>query len=275
MRIRHLNGATLRPASGRLPGLPPRQRPALVTHCLLIELDSGLALVDTGIGLLDIAVPLRRLGPEFLAWTNPLLDASETLARQVDRLGFERQDVRDIVLSHLDPEHAGGLSDFPEARVHLMAREYSAATSRFGALMRRRYRPQQWAHGPRWELYEPDGPRWFDFEAAPRLRGLTERLRLVWLPGHSQGHAGVAIHDSGRWLLFTGDATLPAGEIGDNGFVRACTGPLRSWGFPVGDTHLTESRLAALRQAREQNVLLVSSHDPADFELFGRLRARP
>jgi len=67
-------------------------------------------LVDTGLGLLDVAVPLRRLGPGFLAAMHPRLDANETAARQVERLGFSREDVRDVLLTHLDPDHAG---DFP------------------------------------------------------------------------------------------------------------------------------------------------------------------
>ena len=40
--------------------------------------------------------------------------------------------------------HAGGLSDFPMARVHLLADEHSGATGRLTQKERARYRPQQW-----------------------------------------------------------------------------------------------------------------------------------
>ena len=33
----------------------------VVCHCLLLEDESGLALVDTGIGLLDVQTPVERL----------------------------------------------------------------------------------------------------------------------------------------------------------------------------------------------------------------------
>jgi glyoxylase-like metal-dependent hydrolase (beta-lactamase superfamily II) len=34
------------------------------------------------------------------------------MARQVERLGYRREDVRHIVLTHLDMDHAGGLRVF-------------------------------------------------------------------------------------------------------------------------------------------------------------------
>ena len=42
-------------------------------------------------------------------------------------LGFSPDDVRHIVLTHLDFDHAGGIEDFPNARVHVLAREREAA----------------------------------------------------------------------------------------------------------------------------------------------------
>ena len=50
--------------------------------------------------------------------------------RQIQRLGFDPRDVRDIVLTHLDFDHAGGLCDFPEARVHLLGAELAGARKR-------------------------------------------------------------------------------------------------------------------------------------------------
>ncbi|WP_223281445.1 MBL fold metallo-hydrolase [Streptomyces antnestii] len=45
----------------------------------------------------------------------PVLDTGETAVRQVAALGYDIEDVRHIVLTHLDLDHAGGLRDFPPA----------------------------------------------------------------------------------------------------------------------------------------------------------------
>ncbi|MBN1610724.1 MAG: MBL fold metallo-hydrolase [Polyangiaceae bacterium] len=270
MRLHALNCATLRPASGaiRLGRRGAVERTSAVCTCLVAELDRGLVLVDTGLGLLDVAVPLRRLGPGFLAAMHPRLDPNETAARQVERLGFSRQDVQDVVLTHLDPDHAGGLSDFPRARVHLFAAEHRAAVGQPELAPLGRYRPMQWAHRPRFELYQPDGPRWYGLDVVHQLRGLPPDLKLVSLPGHSRGHGGVALRSGCGWLLLTGDATLRPGAL--------------SWDFPprprwlnrssplVGSSartrHRTVEQLAALGQEHAREIGLFSSHDPGDLE---------
>jgi glyoxylase-like metal-dependent hydrolase (beta-lactamase superfamily II) len=270
MRIHALNAATLRPASGaiRLGRWGGVERTSAVCTCLLVEQDGGLVLVDAGLGLIDVAVPLRRLGPGFLAAMHPALDPNETAARQVDALGLSRQDVRDIVLTHLDPDHAGGLSDFPHARVHLFAAEHRAAMAQSEVDPLGRYRPMQWAHRPRFELYQPDGPLWYGLAVVHELRGLASDLKLVFLPGHSRGHGGVALRSGSRWLLLTGDATLRPGAL--------------SWDFPprprwlnrssavLGSNartrHTTLDRLAVLGREHAEQVSMFSSHDPRDLE---------
>lgn len=59
--------------------------------------------------------------------------------RQIRRLGYAASDVCHIVLTELDFDHAGGLEDFPDARVHVFdSVEYEApcrASPREGASM--------------------------------------------------------------------------------------------------------------------------------------------
>jgi ribonuclease BN (tRNA processing enzyme) len=68
--------------------------------------------------------------------------------RQVTRLGYWPTDVRHIVLTHLDPDHTGGISDFPWCDRAPTYREHDAAMRRPTGGERRRYRPNQWAHAP-------------------------------------------------------------------------------------------------------------------------------
>lgn len=126
------------------------ERGHLTCHCLLIETDSGLVLCDSGLGLRDVATPRARLSRFFLALVSPDFREEMTARRQIERLGFRADDVRHIVLTHLDFDHAGGLDDFPQATVHMLGVEKTAAEAQRTWLDRQRFRPQQWSSRPRW-----------------------------------------------------------------------------------------------------------------------------
>jgi glyoxylase-like metal-dependent hydrolase (beta-lactamase superfamily II) len=203
--IRHLNCATMSPSlsmSGRM--APAR----MVAHCLLVEGDQGLTLVDTGFGTADLAG--KRMGRPFIKIANPALDPAETAVAQVRAAGYDAADVTDIVLTHLDLDHAGGLGDFPDARVHVFADELAAATARATLGERNRYLPAQWAHGPRWIEHAVDGEGWLGFDA---VKVLSDDVLMVPLHGHTRGHCGVAVRrPSGGWFLHAGDSYFSHGE---------------------------------------------------------------
>ena len=274
VRVHHLNCASMHPVGGPLMRnrLSPRQRPLMVCHCLLVETDSaGLVLVDTGLGVEDIARPRERIGRGLLVAGRPRLALEETAAHQVRALGFEPADVRHILVTHLDPDHAGGLSDFPDARVHLLEAEHRTARDRPTLLDRQRYRQVQWAHGPRWETYTPDGTPWFGFDAARDLRGLPPEILLVPLSGHTRGHAAVAVQDPAEgWLLHCGDAyfhrsvvdpTAPACPHGLRLFERSVMTDRRA-------LRRNQQRLRSLARQRAGDVRLFCAHDPVEYELL-------
>jgi glyoxylase-like metal-dependent hydrolase (beta-lactamase superfamily II) len=221
MRIHHLNCGTTRPLGGRL--VSGAARPLVfarqVCHCLLIETGNGLILVDTGFGLGDTTHP-ERLSRRFRLYARPVLDPEETAARQVVRLGYQVDDVRHIVLTHLDVDHAGGLGDFPNAKVHLSAAELDAARRPLTAKERFRYHSVQWAHGPDWVPHSTAGDNWFGFSAVRDLPGIPPSILLIPLAGHTRGHVGVVIDTGGeghggsrRWLVHAGDAYFNHGQM--------------------------------------------------------------
>src|SRR3954470_8347889 len=130
MRTHHLNCISACPLGGALmDGHSYSLRGRLACHCILLELDDTLVLIDTGYGLRDIASPATRLSKFFLSLMSPDFRTEMTAIRQIERLGFRAADVQHIVLTHLDFDHAGGLDDFPHATVHMMAAEREAAFS--------------------------------------------------------------------------------------------------------------------------------------------------
>jgi glyoxylase-like metal-dependent hydrolase (beta-lactamase superfamily II) len=274
MRVHHLNCVTMCPPGGplmdgrtHLKGTPA----SLVCHCLLLETDQGLVMVDTGFGLEDVRNPRPRLSPFFLDYLcRPQLHEEMTAVRQLERLGFKPEDVRHIVLTHLDFDHAGGLDDFPTARVHLMAAEAEAAVAQATWLDQRRFRPRQWSTQPHWVTYAMPrgGERWFGFECVRELEGLPPEILLVPLVGHTLGHAGVAIQQSNGWLLHAGDAYFYHEEM--NPEHPRCTPGLWAYQELMQKDgrlrRLNQERLRELVRRHDRDVTVFCAHDAVEFE---------
>ncbi|WP_086822388.1 MBL fold metallo-hydrolase [Allokutzneria sp. NRRL B-24872] len=267
MRVHHLNCGSLAPPLRRLVngdgGLFDRAE--LVCHCLLVETGTGLVLVDTGVG----SRPWDTTA-EFRRFMRPSLRRSETAVEQVRALGFAPEDVRHVVLTHLDYDHAGGLRDFPWAKVHVHADELATVSGELSLPERRRYLTEQWAHGPDWTTYRAGGDRWFGFDAVRGLDGLGEDLLLVPLAGHTRGHSAVAIRDGSRWLLHAGDAYFYRGEIDPRR--PHCTPGLKYFQYAVGTDHAerraNRDRLQELAANHGAEIEIFSAHDPEELRRY-------
>lgn len=271
MKIHHLNLSTMCPFGGRLVSGGHRSvfaRGELVTHALVVETPrDGLVLVDTGFGIDDVRHARRRLGLGFATLSGTRLAEEHTAVRQIEALGFSRRDVRHIVVTHLDLDHAGGLSDFPKALVHVHRAEHAAAMRPGSWIDRRRYRRAQWAHGPKWQLYDAGGEHWFGLES---LRVIADGILLVPLPGHSRGHSAVAVRadepGGPEWLLHCGDAYFFHLEKDDP---ECCPPLLRRFQSIVatddGARQANAERLRVLHREHGRTVRMFSAHDPHEY----------
>lgn len=266
--IHHLNCGTMCPRGQRLINGHGSWLGAgtLVCHVLLVETAAGLVLVDTGFGTADVR-RRQHMDRTFKALTAPRLDLSETAISQLRERGHEPSDVRHIVLTHLDIDHGGGLPDFPEAQVHVFAREYQTMLDP-PRRERRRYAisASHWAHGPRWITHEA-GEEWLGFQSVRVLPDSEAEILLIPLPGHTLGHVGVAVRQAGGWLLHCGDAYFYRGEMHAP---PHCPGGLRAFQNLVGaDGTLrrqNQERLRELALRRPGEVRLICSHDPVELE---------
>lgn len=267
VKVHHLNCLTMCPVGGRLFNRARR----FACHVLLIESEQGLVLVDTALGLDALRALEEWTAPTFVRLVRPQVDESMTALRQLEALGHRAADVRHIVLTHLDTDHAGGLADFPAAQVHLLGDEHDAALARATAMERDRYNPRQWAHGPAWRVHRPRGERWYGFEAVRDIPGLPPEILLVPLVGHTRGHAGVAVDLGSRWLLHCGDAYFDRDELRSEGGGAL---PLRLFQRAEATDHGARLRnLARLRDLSSgggAGVTLFCAHDPDE---LSRLQA--
>jgi glyoxylase-like metal-dependent hydrolase (beta-lactamase superfamily II) len=268
MRVHHLNTGTMCPVGQRLVNGTGSlfQRARLVCHCLLVETDDGLALVDTGIGLGDIANP-PRLGRRWLRQTAPRLDPAETAMRQLKSLGYSPDDVRHILLTHLDRDHAGGVPDFPRAKVHVHRSEYQMAVTQQIAPPRGRYVADQWKHGPIWEIYGVGGEDWFGFKGVRALGDREGDILMIPLPGHTLGHCGIAVRSNDKWLVHAGDAYFFHGQIETPPHMPFVLGLFQRRVDMDRATRLAnQERLRALQAAHGDAVTVINSHDPVHYE---------
>jgi glyoxylase-like metal-dependent hydrolase (beta-lactamase superfamily II) len=246
------------------------EKARLVCHCVLVQDADGLVLIDTGFGLDDMR-HTRQLGLIFDTLFDPQARESETAVEQVGALGFQPQDVRRIVLTHLDVDHAGGLPDFPDAEVHVLGRELDAAMTP-SLRERERYVKVHWAHGPKWVRHEPEGEQWLGFESVRVVPGEEQEILLVPLYGHTRGHCGVAVkRDDGRWLLHCGDAFFHRGEVETP---ANCPPALRAYAN-IGSVEnavrkQNTERLRELAKRSGEQVELFCAHDPVTLD---RMRA--
>jgi glyoxylase-like metal-dependent hydrolase (beta-lactamase superfamily II) len=191
MTIHFLNCGTMRPY------FPPVENGVT---CFLVETNQGPVLVDTGFGTQDYLSPTRSM-KIFLTLMRASRDMNETACYQIRRLGYKPEDVKHIIQTHLHLDHAGGLSDFPQAQVHVLKKEYEHVQSHCSW----EYHPTHWAHGPNWVLHELADEKWFDFEAI-KLVDFEPEIWLVPLTGHTPGHMAVAVKRDQGWVLHGGDA---------------------------------------------------------------------
>ena len=176
----------------------------MVTHVLLIEHEERLTLIDAGLSVAELENP-SLLGA-FARALRFRPEPERAAIHQIRALGYDPAQVTDIVLTHLDLDHAGGLVDFPDARVHVHPQELAAARARrtFGEKLR--YRPHQWEKAL-WVEATAETTELSPGVEAIQLEGVADGgVYLVPLFGHTRGHSGVWIRNGDSPVLHCGDA---------------------------------------------------------------------
>jgi glyoxylase-like metal-dependent hydrolase (beta-lactamase superfamily II) len=248
----------------------PWKTATMCAHVVLVETDRGLVLIDSGFGLGQVREP-KRVGQPIKAIIRPRLEESQTAVRQVEALGFAASDVRYLVPTHLDVDHAGGLPDFPEAELHVWRPEMEEVQS---PTFRERPRVMKdlFEHGPKWHPHDVDGDEWMGFESVRPLPGIDPEVLIVPLPGHTRGHSAIAVQAEDGWLLHCGDAYFHRDQVATP---ASCPPGLRAFQAIVGNERKrrleNEERLRELNQRKSSEIHMFCAHDPVEFE---RLHSR-
>jgi glyoxylase-like metal-dependent hydrolase (beta-lactamase superfamily II) len=273
MRIHHLNCGSMCPFGRRFfegsGGV--LERAQVVCHCLLIESNLGLVLVETGLSTRDLDPRHSRIPFPMRAALRPVLDPAQSALHQIQALGFSARDVRHIVVTHLDFDHAGGLSDFPDAKVHIFADEFEAATKPGTVSERQRYLQHCWSHGPHWQKHALYGESFHGLESVRALSESETDILLIPTQGHTRGHVAVAVRTDSGYLVHCGDAYFHRDEMH---VPPSCPVGFRAFQQLMAHDNLlrlkNQARLRALKQVGGPSLTLFSAHDPVELARMQR-----
>ena len=178
----------------------------LPIYCWVIEHPEGLIVIDTGLSAtVDTSGYLPPYRPFLKRAVQYDIRPDRQLGPQMRQRNLEPEEVRWVILTHLHPDHAGGLELFEEAEVLVSRAEWKQAAGWTGWM--RGYPNGEW---PDWldpTLIEFDGPAFGPWDRADVV---TERgdVRLVPTPGHSTGHLSAILEEPEQLLFFAGDAAF-------------------------------------------------------------------
>jgi N-acyl homoserine lactone hydrolase len=223
-----------------------------------IEHPEGLIVVDAG-------ETARAAQPGYYPAWNPYfrfalqlhVEPGEEIGPGLERLGLSPRDVRRVVLTHLHTDHAGGLAHL-RAGEHVVTRaELAFASGRAGRL--RGYPNEHW---PPWfhpAGVEIDGPPFGPFAHSLPLTRAGDVV-LLPTPGHTPGHASVAVRLDGGLVLIAGDTSYTQQLLLDGAADGVTQDPATSL-----------RTIALIRElAASEPLVYLPSHDP---ESAARLEA--
>lgn len=227
-----------------------RNRIQMGMRCLLIEHPDGLVLIDSGAGNKENEKFIEIYGMELQADVPEQRSDETALETGIRAAGFTPDDVTLVINTHLHFDHAGGntrrdaagqvVPTFRNATYIVQAGEYDWAThtnERTAAS----YFP------PNFEPLRTSGQLQLIEGDVEIVRGITARRT----PGHVPHHQSLLIESGNERALFLGDVMPTVNHV-----------PL-AWimGYDVEPLRTLESKRALLREAADENWLLIFEHD--------------
>lgn len=177
----------------------------------LIEHPKGLMLFDTGWhremspdGVYDKRAQIRSLGSWFLYNVNQgRIAKGEAINEHLAAMGINAKDIDYVLLSHLDCDHANGLSQVKEARHILVSRAEMEGTKRFNFQIKIRFQ-KRWWKGVDLKTFDwngTEGPVGHSYDVLG-----DGSLTMVNIPGHSEGLCALKVKNAeGKYVLLFAD----------------------------------------------------------------------
>jgi glyoxylase-like metal-dependent hydrolase (beta-lactamase superfamily II) len=213
-------------------------------RCLLVEDGNRLILIDTGIG--------NKQDDKFFSFY--YLHGDATLDSSLAKLGFHRDDITDVFLTHLHFDHVGGA----------VVREGDKLATAFkNAAYWSNAKHWDWAINPndrekasflKENILPIQESRQLKFIETSDEAEFTQNFKIRFVSGHTESMMLPLITYNGRHILYVADLMPSAGHI-PIPYVMAYDM------FPL--TTLNEKK-SILSEAVEKNIVLYFEHDPVN-----------
>jgi glyoxylase-like metal-dependent hydrolase (beta-lactamase superfamily II) len=169
---------------------------------------AGAILIDTGLHP-SVAVDLNprdlmgRFAP--LLFKDLRMDPEQSVQAQLRDRGIDPGAVNTVVMTHLHYDHASGVSEFPAATFVVSKEEWEAASN---GGERHGYVKRQYDHAFDWRTIDFEGPAIDSFTPFGRSADLfgDGSVRMVFTPGHTDGHCSVILRLRDRDAIVIADA---------------------------------------------------------------------
>lgn len=213
---------------------------------------AGPTLVDTGFHpsvALDPKGAMGRFGG--VLFKDIRMEHEEAVPAQLRKRGIDPSTLRTVVMTHLHFDHAGAISEFPEATFVLSDLEWEAAAR--GKEIDG-YNARQFDHAFDYRLLDFDSAESDSFASFGRSFDLfgDGSVRLVSTPGHTRGHLSVVLRLRDREALICGDAAYTRATIDETRLP-----------YKMEDEHRFKRSLREIQLFVEQtpDALVVPGHD--------------
>lgn len=215
----------------------------MAMRCLLIEDENRLILVDNGVG--------HKYDDKF-AKLYAVEHGAQTLDKSLEALGFGRQDVTDVILTHLHFDHCGGSTEW-----HATKERFEPAFENAHFWVQKAH--LEWALNPN----AREKASFFDHNIQPLVQ--SEQLRLLQgeleifpgvdlkvFYGHTEAQQLPLISYKGRQILFAADLFPSFGHLPLPYVMGYDTRPLLTLG----------ERERVLPWLVDEGIVLFYEHDP-------------
>lgn len=177
----------------------------LPIYAWVIEHQEGLIVVDTGeTARTAEAGYFPRWQPYYKLAVRMDVSPEQEIGLQMKKLGLDPEDVKQVILTHLHTDHAGGMHHFPNSKFLVSEKEYRSALGLPGMIQG--YLPHRWPEwfSPQFIHFEHKGIGPFEESYSVTKAG---DVTIVPTPGHTPNHTSVIVKIDEISYFLAGDTS--------------------------------------------------------------------